>query len=335
MKVLFIGDIHLKISNMAVAKTFLEWIYSVQLEFEPDIVINLGDTFDTHAVVRSELLGEFKKHIELATQHCEYIYVLGNHDYFKPNDNTYHALQVFSGHYKNLTVVDSIVDREDLGITFVPYQPKESKFPTKTLPICIAHQTFVGCDFGGYKPEYGIDPDKISADIIISGHIHKKQSFGKVFYPGTPYSQNLKDINQVKGVHIFDTETYKIDFIKSPLPSWQSISIDISDVKSTISLIKNSINEVDNWITIFNGPRKEIVSLFNSKEWKLLCSNARISTRTNYSDSSKVERVRIDTFTVTDIFEEYIDKIYIGGLDKNLIKTTMRQLFDNYDKNSV
>lgn len=334
-KILLIGDPHLQFSRFDTAKKFLQWIDEVIDQYKLDLVINLGDTFHDHGILRSQIVSEFSSHVKRITKKIQYIYVLGNHDMSSPRENTYHALQAFKDTYKNFTVIDSIIHREDIGITFVPYLPDHSTFPTHTLPICIAHQTFIGCDFGGYKPEYGVDSNEVSAEIIISGHIHKKQSFGNVFYPGTPYSQNLKDVGQVKGVHIFDTGTYKVDFIKSPLPSWHSLSVDITDVKSTISYIENSINKTDNWIIVFNGPRKEIISLFNSKEWKQLCQDAHVSTRTNYTDSNKVERVRINTYTVTDIFEEYIDKVYTGGLDKDLIKKTTRQLFDNYDKNSV
>jgi len=335
MKILLCGDPHLKISNLTAAKVFLNWVNKIVVETKPDMFINLGDTFDTHAVVRSELLSEFKKHLQSVTPHCPYFYILGNHDFFKPNDNTYHALQTFAGNYDNLTVIDSVVHREDLGITFVPFQSDHKAFPNQTLPICIAHQTFVGCDFGGYRPDDGVDPDKISADIIISGHIHMKQAFGKVFYPGSPYSQSMKDIGQIKGLSLLDTETLKIEFIQCPLPSWHSLEVAVSDIKSTIATIRNSINQNDNWVVVFTGPRKEITAVFDSKEWKNLCEKSRISTRTKYTDSNRVERIQIKAHTVADVVEEYVDRVYSGGISKSLIKKTMRQLFDNYDKSST
>lgn len=334
-KILLIGDPHLKISNLQTAKKFLDWVADVVDQIRPDKVVNLGDTFDTHSVLRSELLAEFKKHVLRITAYCEYIYVLGNHDMFKPNDSTYHALQPFMDEYGNFTVIDKMVHRDDLGITFVPYLPNHDLFPSETLSICITHQTFLGCDFGGYKPESGIDPDNVSADLIISGHIHKKQSFGKVVYPGSPYAQSMKDINQIKGLMVLDTKTFKTSFIQTPLPSWRSLEIDVSNIDDTISTVKDLINPIDNWVVVFTGPRKEISALLDSKEWKSLCNKVHISTRTKYIDSNRVQQVKINSYTVTDIAAEYIDKVYSGGLDKALIKKTMRQLFDNFDKNSV
>ena len=333
--ILFLGDPHLQFSRFDAAKKFLKWVDEVVDQYKPDLVVNLGDTFHEHAILRSEIVSEFSSHVKRVSEKVPYLYVLGNHDMAKPLDATYHALQAFKDIYPNLTVVDSILHRKDLGITFVPFQPNHTTFPTETLPICIAHQTFVGCDFGGYRPDDGVDPDKISAELIVSGHIHMKQAFGKVFYPGSPYSQSMKDIGQIKGLSILDTDTYKIQFLQSPLPSWHSLEVAVSDIKSTIAVVRNSINDNDNWVVVFTGPRKEIAAVFDSKEWKKLCGKSRISTRTKYIDSDRVERIKIKAHTVTDVVEEYVDRVYAGGVDKGLIKKTMRQLFDNLDKNSV
>lgn len=332
MRILISGDPHLQMSRFASAKTFLAWVDQVIDEHKPDMFINLGDTFHDHAILRSEILSEFGNHVKRVCKRIPYFYILGNHDLFTPRDSTYHALQVFKDVYPNFTVIDSITHREDLGMTFVPFQPDHRTFPTETLPICVAHQTFAGCDFGGYRPDDGVDPDKVSAELIISGHIHLKQAFGKVFYPGSPYSQSMKDIGQVKGLSLLDTDTFKIKFIQCPLPSWHSLEVAVSDIKSTVAMVRDSINQNDNWVVVFTGPRKEIAAVFDSKEWKKLCEKSRISTRTKYVDSDRVERIKIKAHTITDVVEEYVDRVYSGGVDKSLIKKTMRQLFDNYDK---
>jgi DNA repair exonuclease SbcCD nuclease subunit len=334
-KILFSGDPHLQMSRFAAAKSFLGWIDKVIEEQKPDIFINLGDLFHDHGVIRSEILSEFSSHVKRVCQKVPYFYVLGNHDMFRPNDSTYHALQPFSDKYRNFTVIDKVTDRDDMGITFVPYFANHDLFPKKTLPICVAHQTFIGCDFGGYRPENGVDPDTISAEIIISGHIHKKQSFGKVVYPGSPYSQSMKDIGQTKGLMLFDTDSYKTSFIQSPLPSWRSLEVEVGNIKSTVQSIEGSINQTDNWVVVFTGQRKEIAALLDSKEWKSLCNKTNISTRTKYIDTDRIERVKIHAHTTIDVAMEYVDKVYAGGLDKALIKKTMRQLFDNVDKNNV
>jgi predicted MPP superfamily phosphohydrolase len=62
-KILLIGDVHLKITRFDLCKSFLNWLNLVIEQEKPDLVINLGDSFDSHAVLRSELMEEFKQHV--------------------------------------------------------------------------------------------------------------------------------------------------------------------------------------------------------------------------------------------------------------------------------
>jgi len=141
MKILFIGDPHLRINDFDQSIRLLRWIESTIRDLKPDLVCNLGDTFHNHAVLRSELIKEFADHIVNVTETAPYWYVLGNHDQYKPKDSKYHALQSFIN-FKNFTVFDSITHLEDLGITIVPYVQNFDDFPLETQRICITHNTF-------------------------------------------------------------------------------------------------------------------------------------------------------------------------------------------------
>jgi len=335
MKILFIGDMHLKISKFDLSKRFLAWIGTTIKEVQPDLVVNLGDTFDTHAILRSEILYEFKKHVEDCP--VPYIYVLGNHDRFKPNDDTYHALQSFN--IDGFRVIDKPTDIEE--ISFIPYMHDFVNFPKETKPICIAHQTFVGADYGYYRPDVGVDADKISAEIIISGHIHKKQNFGKVYYPGAPFAHNLGDIDQEKGITIFDTATYKMEFIYSPFPRWRGIKLEISDTlpvndlhKTIISSIDDNPNK-DNWVIDITGPKAEIISYLDSKKWSDLQKKQPIRVRPTYTDNNRVEKKKISSVAISDIVCDYVDTIYTGSLEKTALKDKAVQLLNKTDKSNV
>jgi DNA repair exonuclease SbcCD nuclease subunit len=332
MKILFIGDPHLKISKFDLSRKFLAWIGNVIEEVNPDLVVNLGDTFDTHAVVRSEVLAEFKKHVERCP--VPYLYVLGNHDMYKPNDSTYHALQAFS--MEGFRVIDKPTDIGD--ITYVPYIHDFENFPKETKSICVAHQTFVGADYGYYRPDVGVDADKVSADVIISGHVHKRQTFGKVTYPGTPFSHDLNDIDQEKGIMVFDTETYKMEYIYSPFPGWRSMKFDMSDMQSVDDLhtnIEKTIDDINNWVIDVTGPKAEIVSYLDSKKWLNLQKKHHVRVRPIYTDSNRVEKKKISSVNMSDIVCEYIDNIYSGSLDKSVLKDKAAQLLNNTDESNV
>ena len=77
MKVLFIGDPHLKIGRFDLAVSFLTWLNKLIVEQKPDLVVNLGDTFDTHAVLRSEVLNEFMNHVyQVLRLDIPYVYLV-------------------------------------------------------------------------------------------------------------------------------------------------------------------------------------------------------------------------------------------------------------------
>ena len=320
MKILFIGDPHLKITRFNLALDFLQWIDQIIEKVSPDLVVNLGDTFDTHSVIRSEILTEFNKHVDNTIKVCEYVYVLGNHDMYKPDNSKYHALQTMKDR-EGFTVVDEPMILANKDITYVPYVHNFREFPKVETPILVAHQTFVGCDYGYYRPDVGVDADKVNAEIIISGHIHKRQRFGKVVYPGTPFAQSVSDINQSKGVMLFDTDTYKFTFIESPMPRWKGMKFQIGEISTAEmhSQIKATVTAKDHWVLDMTGPRAELIAYIDSDELAEIREGVDIRVRANYTDKNK-EKIKINAVSIEEIMSQYIDKVYDGALDKGIIK---------------
>lgn len=327
MNILFIGDPHLRMSNFEQSVKFLKWVESEVEKHRPDIVCNLGDTFHDHAVLRSELLKEFEDHVRGCLCNTKrYWYVLGNHDQYKPKDSKYHALQVFSLH--RFRVFDTVQNIED-KITVVPYVQKFEDFPTQTLPIVITHNTFIGADYGFKREDCGIDADKVNADIIISGHIHKRQEFGNVVYPGTPYAHNANDVDQTKGLLLFNTETYDKKFIESPFPRYRGLEFEVSQDTTMTDIHKSLVSQLDdkdNWIIKVKGPKTELSAYFKSKKYLDLIKGKKVISKSIPSDSEKQSRVKIKSSSPQEIISEYINKVYDGSLDKSLIIQKAQQI---------
>lgn len=338
-KVLFIGDPHLKITRFDLAKQFLSWINSVIEKEKPDLVVNLGDTFDTHAVVRSEVMTEFMLHVEQVKKTCPYVYLLGNHDQYKPNDATYHALSHLKGKIKDFYIIDETVDLFDM--TFVPYIHNKDLFPKKSLPICVAHQTFRGADFGDITTKDGVDADSIEqCELVISGHIHKKQRLDgqrvQVLYVGSPFSQSASDINQTKGVSIIDTKTLKEKFISSPLPVWKGLKYEVNASMSTDDIHEDlmlNLNDIDHWVIELTGPKAEILGYLSSKKGKSITTGRDVKIKTVFTDKEK-RQIRIEATSLNSIVSQYIDKVYGGSIDKDLLKTKAIELFDSLNNKS-
>lgn len=319
MKLLLIGDPHLKINNFQQSIDLLKWINLVAAQYRPDVVVNLGDTFDTHGVVRSELLTEFRNHVETITDlNIPYWYVLGNHDQYKPKDSAYHALQTFN--IDKFAIYDK-VGNPTPDITIVPYVQEFQDFPTQTSRICITHNTFIGADYGFKREDAGVNADSVSADIIISGHIHKRQQFGKVIYPGTPYAHNANDVDETKGLLLFDTETLEQTFIESPFPKWRSLEFAVSADNSFSNLndlLKQQLNDQDKFILKVEGPKVELTAYFKSKEYLALTKGKNVLPKPIPTDKVK-QKVAIKATSMRDIMGEYVDKVYDGSIDKQLI----------------
>jgi len=328
INILFIGDPHLKITRFDLSQKFLSWVTGLIIELKPDMVVNLGDTFDSHAVVRSEILKLFKDHVmEVTGAGIPYKYILGNHDMFKPTDSKYHALQSFD--IAGMEVIETPTHHLSAGISFIPYIHDFSEFPLETQPICIAHQQFVGCDYGYYRPDVGTDADKVSADIIISGHIHKRQTFGKVIYPGTPFAQGVNDVNQEKGVMLFDTNTYACVYYDTPLPNYRGLKFELASdfgVSEMHAQIKAQLTD-DNWIIDMEGPQAELIAYINSKEMSELRAVNNIRIRTTWTNKSK-NKVKIKATSMNDILNNYVDKVYDGSLDKGIIKDKILEILE-------
>jgi DNA repair exonuclease SbcCD nuclease subunit len=339
LNILFIGDPHLKINNFEQSINFLRWVEETVTNLRPniDLVCNLGDTFHNHAVLRSELVKEFKDHVEnIISMGIPYWYVVGNHDQWKPKDNKYHALQVFDN-IDDFTVFDKTVhfnsDNDPFkGITVVPYVQKFDDFPTETLGICITHNTFIGADYGFKREDCGINADKVAADVIISGHIHKRQEFGKVVYPGTPYAHSANDVDQTKGLLLFNTRTFQREFIESPFPKWRSLEYEICQNLPITALHTQLVTELDSvnkWILKVSGPKAELSAYFKSKKYFDLIQGKKVAVKTIPTDAEKQNRVQIKATKPEDIIEEYVQKVYNGGADKSMIIHKAQEILKN------
>jgi DNA repair exonuclease SbcCD nuclease subunit len=338
MRVLFCGDKHLKINKFDLAKQFLSWLNKTIEKEKPDLYVCLGDDMDTHSILRSELLSELRYHFDyVLSLGVPIVYVVGNHDCFKPNDMKYHALQSMKGVNPNLYVVDKSQDLFDM--TFVPYIHDPNLFPKETLPICVCHQTFKGADYGDITTRDGVDPSSTEgAQIFISGHIHKRQSISysstptssrQVIYIGSPFSQSVSDVNQTKGVSIFDIESLKETFIECPLPKWRKAEFNL-DVDSTTEdvidfLTTKVVGTNDHWVIDLTGNKSDIVGLLSSSKYTNIIKNTDIKLRTKFTDKEK-KQISIKSVSIEDIVSQYVVKTYDGELPKEEIISTALQI---------
>lgn len=322
-KILFIGDPHIRHTHISEGVSLLTWIEQVVEEVKPDLVVNLGDTFNDHSVIRSEVMCSVSNHInKIVSNGTQMVMVLGNHDMWKPNSSQYHALEVFKGR-KNLFIADSTIQID--GITFVPYLTEHKNWPTITTKLAVTHNTFIGADFGFKISEEGIPLEKASCDLVVSGHIHKRQTLDNVSYPGTPIAISAGEVDQQKGLMLLDYDTLSTEFIQSPFPMWKSKLI------SDLNPDKLELDPAHKWVLRLVGPRPEIKSFLESDRVKDLKKSVHFSIKTEFTDTVKSTKTSISAQSVHGMVHQYIDTVYNGQIDRQTIKNTIENYMGKYE----
>lgn len=324
MNTLVVGDPHLKVANLSLAVEFIIWLENVIEDLDPDTVVILGDVFHTHNVVRSEIMALLNDFLTRASQQyaskklypCFFILV-GNHDMAHHKTPDIHAWLPFKGKFKNVF----IIDKPSTMFGMIPYidDPEEFKQAFDSMrdkPVIFCHQTFRGANFGFVTSKEGAVVPTDYPGQIISGHIHKGQDLGCVWYPGTPFAQEASDHNEVKGIYLYDQESRKRTFIKSPLPQWVTSKAAPANFAEVIAKMdKTNRNHL-----VIEGPGPEVSAVVDSKQFKELKKEYGFSVKKVSTSTDKSTKSLKKVSTVEDAVVEYVDRIYDGAVDREQLK---------------
>lgn len=326
-RILFIGDPHIRHTHLNDGVALLKWIEQVAEEQKPDLIVNLGDTFDSHAVIRSEVLSEVAKHlVRLSSLKIPIIMLLGNHDFYKPTSRQYHALEVLR-FIPGVTVVDkfSTID----NIAYVPYLAVGEIWPESDAKIAVTHNTFIGADYGFKIADDGIDVTSVGNEIVISGHIHKSQILApknskgaSIVYPGAPMAFSASDADQDKSLSIFNVDTNDIEIFPSPFPTWKTLEFHVGDGE----LILDPFHR---WTVKLIGPRSEVKAFISSDHISDIKKNVHVTFRAIYTDSVKENKISISAPTLSMMTDQYIDKVYSGALNKVNLKKIIKRYVES------
>lgn len=205
MHCLIVGDPHLQVQRLDDAKEFIAKLKAEAVKHR--ILILLGDLFHTFAVVRSEVLSLWNEFFDWChdVDRPDVITLVGNHDYSAQTGGS-HALEVFRD---RINVIQALVQYR--GIYYMPFVRSKEDFETqaRSIPpnqVLICHQSFNGAEFeNGFIDPHGVDLACVAhLETVISGHIHRRQTVGKVWYPGTPFQHSFGEAGQEKRIFSLD-----------------------------------------------------------------------------------------------------------------------------------
>jgi DNA repair exonuclease SbcCD nuclease subunit len=324
MNILVIGDPHLKSSSQQACVKFLLWLQEIIIQVKPDYVVILGDTFHTHNIIRSEVMALIDAHLRWiqANYHGIYYILVGNHDMAHHKTPEIHAWLPYKNVHSKVVIVDSPLHLVN-NISYLPYIDSHEEFNNQLdlammqSDLIFCHQTFRGANFGFITTKEGAQIPTNYAGQIISGHIHKGQDLGCVWYPGTPFAQEASDHNEIKGIYLYDHSTKKRTFFKSPLPQWVTCKATAATFEAVIaSMDKSNKNHL-----VIEGPGLEVNAVVDSKRFKELKKEFNFTVKKQSTSSIKSSKILKKVNTVEDAVVEYIDRIYSGTVDKSQLKS--------------
>lgn len=329
MKLLISGDPHLKISNIDTSGQYLSWMYSLQVEYKPDQVIILGDLFDTHSIMRVEILNLWYDYLKQSP--IPHILIKGNHDETAPGSNI-HAL---TGLKSVATVIDQPTNIGNLS--FIQYVHTEADFREAIRDLkgkyLFCHQTFDGAQYenGFYAPE-AFDLSMLDKfKYTISGHIHKRQLLSQaskpiLYYPGTPYAANFADANELKGVISIDLETELVTTIPSPCPAYYVNYFDSPE--EVLNSFSTKDQSQDKFKIILRDSRASIRAFIDSQEFKKLKKLHNITFSPEYTDIIK-RKIKFDeNASAENILDKYIQNVLETKLDKKRLHELAKNILD-------
>ena len=248
MKIALITDTHWGIRNDSQVfydyfKLFLDDVFFPTLtKHEIRHVIHLGDLVDRRKYANFLTLHRLRKDfLERFEDGMVDMYViLGNHDTYYKNTNEVNALkELVDGKYQFIHAIEKpqTLEFDGSDILFLPwicednYQESMDAIKDTTAQIVMGHLELNGFEmFRGSISDHGMDHKLFDRfDVVCSGHYHHKSDTGNIHYLGAFAEYTWSDFDDLRGFHIFDTETRELTFIRNPYKMFQKVWYDDAD----------------------------------------------------------------------------------------------------------
>ena len=330
MKLLCIGDIHIKSNNIINIDILLSELLnylSTTLEIINYIIL-LGDILHYHEKIFTKSLNTAYNFIDKLRQLYPIIVIVGNHDL---QDNmqictTNHWMNGMK-EWDNVYIIDKPKIFDNIFVC-IPYVPpgkfKEQLFfflndDWKDKKVIFCHQEFKGCKMGAIT---SIDGDEWSKDnpYIISGHIHDKQWIdNNIYYTGSSMQHAFGESND-KSICLVNLEgcslNNMIQEIYLNIPKKEIIYENIKNVDKIIDKLDN--REMKETKITLNGNYEEFKTFKKSKKYKeLINKGIKVVYKQRRIDKIKNN----EQYEDNGDFYEMLNNLVLKDKDEELYKT--------------
>lgn len=297
-------------------------------------VIHLGDAFDSRKTIDFWALDWAKKNVydKFRDLGVELYNIVGNHDAYYKNTNDVNSINSLLTEYKNVVKVTEPKEYKvaDLDILLVPWICQDNHDQTfdvvkkSKAKVVMGHLELNGFQsHRGHVMDHGMDPSSFDKfDLVFSGHYHTRSNDGKIFYIGNPYQMFWNDVDDKRGFHIFDTETYEMEFIENPYTMFERIYYEDSNYKTfNSSFLKDKIVKV----VVRKKSDQLQFEKFIDKIIKTGCVDIKIVENFAINDD-EVNLSQDECEDTLTILNKYIDDSDFD-LDKDIVKQLMKEVY--------
>ena len=329
-KILAIGDLHFKTSNIPEVELFIEKILDLANKLKPDIIVVLGDILDTHEKIHAIPLNKATYFFESIKKIAYTIILVGNHDMYNNQQflSENHWMNSFKK-WDNISIIDKTVEYKHNNQLFVftPYvypgrfiEALNTVENWKDARCIFAHQEFRGCKMGAITSLEG-DVWDLSYPLVISGHIHSKDKLqDNIYYTGSAMQHAFGESDKNVVVDITFTDS---DFI------YNEIDLNLPRKKTIYKSLK-TIHEFspeisqDKIMISIEGNYEEFKSFKKSRKYKELCeSGVKIKFNQNKLSANSGEPVK-----TSSNFKEILQSLVYTEPDNYLIAVYENIVYD-------
>lgn len=301
-------------------------------------IFQMGDLFDRRKFINFNSLFLARRYFfdELVANDITMYTLIGNHDMAFKNTLEVNSPSLVINDYKNVKVIQNFttIGLDGTLIDVVPWICDENendivkKLKASKSDICFGHFEIMGFEMErGSICETGIDKKILSRyDVVLSGHFHHKSTNGNITYVGTPYEMTWSDYNDVKGFHIFDTETRSLEFTVNPYTMFNKIVYDDSETNFEFWKAYEYGNHANTYVkvVVVNKQNPYLFDHVIDNLYKSSCAD--IAIVEDFTDTRIEDDIVDQAEDTMTILSKYIDALELD-VENDKLKKIMRELY--------
>lgn len=249
--------------------SFIQWMIGESEKRGIKSCVFGGDWHHVRAAINVATLNYSVNALKLLDEYYDCVYfIIGNHDLYYRDKYELHSLP-YLAQFKNIHVIDKITTIDD--ITFAPWLVADDwkKIQKIKSPYMFGHFELPKFKMNAMveMPDHGMLNENhfMNQKMVFSGHFHKRQNKGKIWYVGNCFPHNFSDAwDDERGIMIWENRgvpefkswpnapKYRVlnfsDVLSDPETlidsnTWAKITIDVPATYEDIQFVKLMLEE--------------------------------------------------------------------------------------------